>query len=132
MTTAIDSTTKVDLAEYRQLLQDVEIATRMVEQAERTRDELRERLRKVIGEGNTGFLDGEEIWTYGPTARLATAQLKKDHAETYDEFCEWKTTRELDTARLKKERPDLHAQYLVRSLRPVGTNRVALVHGDAQ
>lgn len=132
MTTAIDPTKKVDLTKYRQLLQDIEIATRMKEQAERAVEELRGQLREVIGEGNTGFLDGEEIWTYGPTTRLATAQLKKAHPETYDEFCEWKTTRELDVTRLAKERPDLYQQFVVKSLRPVGTNRVALVHGDAQ
>ena len=121
---------RIDLDKHRQLVQDIEIATRMVEQAERTRDELRDRLRKEIGEGNTGFLDGEAIWTFGPTSKLASAKLKKEHPDIFDEFSEWTTSRELDVKRLAKERPDLHQQYLVRSLRPVGTNRVALVHGD--
>jgi hypothetical protein len=116
--------TPVDLAEHRQLLADLATLEEQKKQIEAMEQQLRGELKKLIGEGGVGMLDGRPIYTYGPTDKLAEGRLKKDYPDFYDHYCKAQVKQVLDVEKLKAELPELYAAYQVRALMPAGGRRV--------
>jgi hypothetical protein len=123
--------TRVDLAEHRQLLADLATVEEQEKQIQALKAELRAKLKKIIGEGGEGILDGRPIYAYVATEGFAAAKLKKDYPDFYDHYCKTQMQTVLDVDRLARELPELYAAYQVRSLMPVGGRRVFVAEESA-
>jgi hypothetical protein len=119
--------TTVDLAEHRQLLADIATVKAQKKQIEELEKQLAEKLKNIIGIGNEGTLDGMPVYRYVPGGKVASAALKRDHPEFWEDCADMVAEWKLNTDRLAERWPQLYAEYVEKKLIPVGTRPVFVI-----
>jgi len=81
-------------------------------------DKFATQLKEAAGDEDELVIDGKVVWTFARTATLQLARFKKEQPEELVEaFLELQEEQVFNAAKLKRQRPDLYAEYQTRTLR---------------
>lgn len=108
----IDLTEKADLIEQEYAADQARrFHEAEAEKYERVRDQVRAELRRLMGTHEIALVHGKEVLKRTLSKQFADARFRKAHPDIWEDYKTPRLKYELDMDRLRKDLPDLVAQF---------------------
>lgn len=108
---------EVALDGYVDLLADLTECQRMLDFWGKREKNIKEKLKDLMGNASVGTVNGEPALTYSPINRFQGAAFAKQYPDLARLYTREIPVRKLDEDWLRTERPQLWAEFQVRSMR---------------
>ena len=101
--------------EWEDLSADRERAKESVHKAKLAHDEVKNRVRQIMGDAEELYCGEERLATWRHTQKFAESRFRKENPDIAEKYVT--TVEAIDVEKLAAERPDLYRQYCSRELR---------------